>query len=95
MATQDKIITEVLKELDFAVSKFPTWPDDPLHALSVLGEEYGELNKAVLQLVYEPHKTSYEEVNKEAIQTAAMAIRFLISLDVYSFNTSTQHKQGE
>jgi hypothetical protein len=44
------IIDEVLAELERATSKFPTWPTDPFHALSVLGEEYGELQKSVLQL---------------------------------------------
>ena len=51
-------LLDVIAELGKALRKFPTWPTDPLHALAVLGEEYGELNKAMLQLVYEPHKTS-------------------------------------
>ena len=41
----------------------------------MLGEEFGELTKDILQLTYEPHKTSRESVRKEAIQTAAMALR--------------------
>ena len=53
--TLELIEAEVLK----ATEKFPTWPTDPLHALAVLGEEYGELTKAVLQVTYEPHKASY------------------------------------
>lgn len=80
-------------EMKRAVEKFPTWPTDPLHALAVLGEEYGELTKAVLQYTYEPHKTSLEEIRSEAIQTAAMAMRFLISLDDYCYTKSEQHKQ--
>lgn len=39
----------VQAELARAVDKFPTWPTDPLHALAVLGEEFGELTKAMLQ----------------------------------------------
>lgn len=62
-------------EVARAVAKFPTWPTDPLHALAVLGEEFGELTKAMLQLTYEPHKSSAEEVRTEALQTAAMALR--------------------
>lgn len=42
------LMNEVKAELDRAVVKFPTWPTDPFHALAVLGEEYGELTKAVL-----------------------------------------------
>ena len=83
----------MLNEVEAAVEKFPTWPTDPLHALAVLGEEYGELNKAVLQYTYEPHKTSLKEIETEAVQTAAMALRFLISLNTYQYKKSEQHKQ--
>lgn len=87
------IFNDITRELDRAVSKFPEYPTDPLHALAVLGEEYGELNKAVLQLTYEPLKTSKDEVRSEAIQTAAMAIRFLLSLDRFEYKQSEQHRQ--
>jgi hypothetical protein len=83
----------IYEELDRAVAKFPTWPTDPLHALAVLGEEFGELTKAALQLTYEPGKSSREEVNAEAIQTAAMAIRFVRSLDVYCYARRGLHPQ--
>lgn len=86
-------LLEVVAELGKALRKFPTWPTDPLHALAVLGEEYGELNKAMLQLVYEPHKTSAAEVRTEAIQTAAMALRLLVSLDAYEYRRAEQHQQ--
>ena len=90
MSIFDEIATEVAR----ATEKFPTWPTDPLHALAVLGEEYGELTKEMLQLVYEPHKTSREEVRKEAIQTAAMALRLAMSLDRYEYQRSPQHSQN-
>jgi hypothetical protein len=89
----DSIISEVLAELERAMRKFPTWPTDPLHALAVLGEEFGELTKDVLQLTYEPHKTSAANVRTEAIQTAAMALRFAASLDAYEYQRGTQHAQ--
>ena len=88
-----KVLTEIHEEMEQAVVKFPTWPTDPLHALAVLGEEFGELTKAVLQLTYEPHKTSAAEVRKEAIQTAAMALRFADSLGRYIYRQSAQHEQ--
>lgn len=87
-------IAQALAEIDRAVSKFPTWPTDALHALAVLGEEYGELTKAVLQGVYEPHKNKPGDVRKEAIQTAAMALRFLASVGVYSTDPCPQHSQA-
>lgn len=89
----NKVIYKVLTELNIAVDKYPTWPTDPLHALAVLGEEFGELTKAVLQNVYEKDKSTHADVEKEAIQTAAMAIRFLISLDKYIYMEGEQHGQ--
>lgn len=88
-----KVVSEVLKEVEKATAKFPTWPTDPLHALAVLGEEYGELTKAVLQFTYEPHKTNLQEIRTEAIQTAAMAVRFAMSLGKYDYKRAEQHKQ--
>lgn len=87
------MIDQIVDELKRAMRKFPTWPTDPLHALAILGEEYGELNKAMLELTYEPHKTSMEYVQMEAIQTAAMAIRLAMSLDRYAYKQSEQHSQ--
>lgn len=84
---------EIDAELARAMCKFPTWPTDPLHALAVLGEEFGELTKAVLQETYEPHKQARDAVRKEAIQTAAMALRFARSLDSYQFSACEQHSQ--
>jgi hypothetical protein len=95
MQSLDEVLSEVLQELTRAQRKFPTWPTDPLHALSVLGEEFGELTKEALQLVYEPYKTNQERVHEEAVQTAAMAIRFLLSLDQYEYQVCLQHPQTQ
>lgn len=91
----DSTIREIMREVARATDKFPTWPTDPLHALAVLGEEFGELTKAVVQLTYEPHKTSAAEVRTEAIQTAAMALRFIASLGRYQYTPGNQHRQGD
>ena len=94
MSLQDiNVIGQITDEVARATDKFPTWPTDPLHALAVLGEEYGELTKAMLQLTYEPHKTTLEEVRMEAIQTAAMALRLAMSLGQYEYAPCEQHKQ--
>lgn len=89
------VLNCVWTELSLALAKFPTWPTDPLHALAVLGEEFGELTKDVLQMTYEPGKTSAESVRKEAIQTAAMALRFVASLDAYIYKAGEQHRQEQ
>ncbi len=92
------------RELLIARRRFPTWPDDPLHAVAILNEEAGELTKAVLQAVYQPEKAPKEyagrfnewhrkQIHAEAIQVAAMAIRLLASLDKYEFSQSKQHAQ--
>lgn len=89
------VIDEVGVELQRAVAKFPTWPTDPFHALAVLGEEYGELTKAVLQHTYEPHKgVQSRDIRTEAIQTAAMALRWAMSLQTYEYRKAPQHVQG-
>lgn len=87
------VLAPIFVELEKALQKFPTWPTDPLHALSVLGEEFGELTKEVLQMTYEPHKTGPEKIRTEAVQTAAMAIRFFVSLDQYLYAPGIQHRQ--
>lgn len=85
----------VMAELAFATSKFPTWPTDPLHALAILGEEFGELTKAMLQYIYEPHKgVIQQDIRDEAIQTAAMALRLAMSLPCYQYRPAPQHNQG-
>jgi NTP pyrophosphatase (non-canonical NTP hydrolase) len=89
------VVSNVFDELGRAIAKFPTWPTDPLHALAVLGEEFGELTKDVLQMTYEPGKTNAENVRKEAIQTAAMALRFAASLDDYIYKAGEQHRQEQ
>ena len=46
-------------------------------------------------MTYEPGKTSAENVRKEAIQTAAMALRFVASLDDYIYQAGAQHRQEQ
>ncbi len=84
----------VFHEVQRAQKKFPEWPTDPVHAAAIIAEELGELQKAILEVTYEPHKSNRGDVQEEAIQTAAMAIRFLMSLHAYEYARATQHKQG-
>ena len=78
------VLADIEAEIARATAKFPTWPTDALHAVGVVAEEMGELQKEVMQLTYEPHKSTPETVRKEAVQLAAMSIRFLMSLDRYA-----------
>lgn len=72
---------EIEKEIERAKIKFPLWPDDPIHAASVLSEEAGELVKAANDFVY--HDGSRVEMVKEAIQIGAMVVRFLDHIAYY------------
>ena len=79
MKTEEDITEQIIKELVRAERKFPFWPDDIIHAAAIVNEESGELIRAALQYVYEDgHK---DELRKEAIQTAAMCIRFLKNIE--------------
>ena len=90
------VIEQITDEVARATMKFPTWPTDPLHALAVLGEEFGELTKAMLQHTYEPHKgVTQQNIREEAIQTAAMALRLAMSLGNYRYAPCHQHSQSE
>lgn len=88
------IINEVLDEVDAASAKFPKWPTDVMHAVGIVNEEVGELNKALLQEVYEPHKNKPHDVRMEAVQTAAMSLRFLANMEYYDYNESEMHSFG-
>ena len=90
-----KIMDDVDSELRHALTKFPTWPTDPIHAAQVVAEEAGELGKAALQACYEPDKATRQDMYDEAVQTAATALRFLMSIHTYAINPGQQHQQTE
>jgi hypothetical protein len=89
------VLAEIVAEVERATRKFPTWPTDAIHAAAVVAEEVGELQKSVLEAIYEPHKGSRASVRTEAVQAAAMCLRFLASLDLYAWSaTPAQHQQN-
>jgi hypothetical protein len=82
-------------ELKRAINKFPQWPNNIFAALAIVGEEYGELVKDVLQYHFEPAKgKTIETIRAEGIQTLAMLHRLLNSLDkgMYSAPDISQHE---
>lgn len=90
------IYADIRAEVARARGKFPKWPNDPVHAAAIIAEECGELQQAILENLYEPHKGGTgAQVRAEAIQTAAMCVRFLASMDAraYRWVESEQHKQ--
>lgn len=90
-----QIIDAIVSEMARAQEKFPEWPTDPVHAAAILGEEFGELQQAILEVMYEPSKSTRDHVRTEAIQTAAMTLRFLLSLHKYDYTPASQHRQND
>lgn len=91
----DEALNSILEEYDRASTAIPSWPIDPIHAASVVTEEAGELLQAANDSYYPAHNhngPTYERMRKEAIQTAAMALRFLVGLEHYiSKNNNRRH----
>lgn len=83
----------VFEELRRAERKFPGFPTDPVHAAAILAEEVGELQQACLKWTYEGG--NLEDVKKEAVQSAAMALRFLFNIESLRCRPSEQEKREE
>jgi hypothetical protein len=77
----DDIIKKLLEELDRAEKQHPEWPTDSVHAGAIVAEEAGELTRATLIHTYE--QDNLYNMLEEAIQTGAMAIRFLKNFERY------------
>ncbi len=75
---REQVITDVFDELKRAEKQHPGWPDNPFEQLAIIGEEFGELQQAVLQAKWE--KGSEERIKEEAVQLTAMSLRFLLNL---------------
>jgi hypothetical protein len=86
MTALEACMEAVKAEVERAQKLHPVWPSDPLHALAILGEEFGELTRAMVQLTYETEKVSSPAcVAEEALQTAAMALRLMLHLNDYLY----------
>ena len=72
------LIMEILMEVERAHQKHPKWPDCPIKQIAIVSEESGELTRAGNQL--DEGKGTFDEIRLEAIQTAAVTIRFLMQL---------------
>ena len=81
------LLDAILNELERAENKFPIWPADIVHAGAIVSEESGELIRACLNREYakggESDAQLLDECQKEAVQTGAMAFRFLKNFHLY------------
>ena len=74
----DRIFASIALEIIRAEGRHPGWPEDLIHGAAIVAEESGELVQAALQETYEgDHLT---DVIREAVHTAATAVRLLIFL---------------
>lgn len=90
--TDGQIKHVINRELERATTIHPAWPTDPIHAAAIVQEEAGELVKDALQFTYEPEKDKQiSDMASEAVQVAAMAIRFLRGLPFYESSPSPQN----
>ncbi len=85
---REHVIELVFDELRRAEQKFPGFPDDPVHAAGIIGEESGELMQAALDYYY--GRGTLEQMRAEAVQTAAMAFRFLLCAPQLTEQTAPQ-----
>jgi hypothetical protein len=72
LQTLKKITEELLRAREL----HPSWPEDSIHQAAIVQEEAGELIRAALQHEFDDAAEQY--MDTEAIQTAAMALRFLL-----------------
>lgn len=72
------VLTDIAAEIHRAREKHPDWPDDEYKCLAIIGEEFGELQKAKLE--YDFGNVPYSDIYEEGVHAAAMIIRFLANL---------------
>lgn len=83
MSTQNEVIKDVISERDRQDAKWGEQNHFPQFWSGILGEEYGELCEAINETVFNngSDKGGYDNMRKEAIHVAAVAIGFLECLE--------------
>ena len=82
---KNNIFDEIDITLQDAIKKWPNWVYMS-DALNIISEEIGEMIQACNQYNYE--NGDKKEIKKEALQSAAMIIRFLMNFDNYERKTN-------
>ncbi len=78
MSPEESICQEIIAEYHRALAKFPGWPTNLAEAATVFAEEAGETVKAAAEAWWTGGDR--KEVELEAIQAAAMAVRLIVGL---------------
>lgn len=96
--TLAKLWSEIMLELKRAQSLHPYYAADHLRRTAIMMEEAGEAVKAALELTRDGDSSPVEklemkeELRAELIQTAAMAIRQLVAMEVEDGGSNEQPK---
>lgn len=77
---EQEAINQILNELHDAEIEHPTWPEECIHAASIVVEEAGELLRDCATFEENGDMRLIENMHIEAVQTGAMAARFLKNL---------------
>ena len=86
----EQVIDDIFKELKKAEEKHPGWPADFFEGHAIISEEVGELAQAIIDHKYKGQGLclySLNRIREEAIQVAAMGIRFLLNFERMYENT--------
>lgn len=76
----EKALALILAELERAETLHPDWPRDPVHQAAIVAEEAGEFVQASLNHHYD--NGTQNRMVTEAVHTAAVALRFLINMEL-------------
>ena len=76
----DQCLVAIAGELESVEEEHPYWPDDPVQAAALVAEKAGDLLAASSCHDYQS-ATGKKRILKEAIQTGAMALKFMLTAD--------------
>ena len=74
----DQCLAAIAGELESLEEEHPDWPDDPVQAAALVAKKAGKLLAASSDLDRED-ADDRNRILKEAIQTGAMALRFMLT----------------
>ena len=80
---EEHFAADVQRELAQARWKFGWWPQNPVEAAAIVNEEAGEVVKGINNWHHGHGDDTPEEIYKEAVQAAAMLVRFVTETPLF------------
>lgn len=77
----DGLLVAIIDELIAAEDQYPNWPTNLVEQAAIVIEEAGELLQAANNIHHSQKDSTAHDLRREAVQTAAMAIRFALNID--------------